>query len=1112
MNESIFFRKSSIALFALIAVTAIIIFILGFTFYNNEKEDATNQEYTKLKNIAYLETTQIENWRKERLADIKILANSTLITQYANTNIKGQQNLKLKNDVLNRFYLETKIDKEYVNIILASITGEVRLAYNPSEAKIDTSTKNLIKQAAQENQTVFGNIFNNKKDGHALLDIAAPIKNYNNEIKYVVIYRIDLEKSIHPTIESWPGISQSAEAILFMRKGNYVINLSDIKHQHNSALTLKIPISKIENPFIQAVLGKRGILKGIDYKGDKVIGYAEKIENSPWLLMSKINKGEFLADVNYKTRAIFIVTFLLFLIIAGLVLYIFNYRRKIFYKELYEDELELKAIKSHFEYVVKYANDIILLEDDNFYIIEANERAVEAYQYSIDELRKLKLTDLAIQDRIGIVKSKIIESGQKDGLISEGIHKRKDGSVFIAEGSLRTIEIDGKKYHHQIFRDITERKNAERKIQNANRVYAVIGQINQAIVRLKNKKELLNEVCRIAVDFGKFKLAWIGMVEPESEFIRLSSSAGTDDSYLEFVKKIEVKGTPESEGPSARVVRDGKYFVCNDIKNDLIMAPWKDEALKRGFLSSIGIPIIHFGKNAGVFNLYASEINFFDKEEIDLLIEVTNDISFALEAIESELKRQKAEEALLKSEEQLKQSQKVARLGYYILDITTGMWTNSEMLDEIFGIDINYKRDVTGWVGLIHPDDQAEMANYFSDYVIKGKNEFNKSYRVINKKDNNFYWVHGQGNIDYDKDGNPVKMFGTIQDITQQKSAEAALRERQERLRITINSIGDGVISTDEFGKVYQMNPIAEQLTGWKESEAKTRSMDEVFQIRNESTRDIVESPVQKVLKEGKIVGLANHTLLISKDGKEIPIADSGAPIKSENGEIQGVVLVFRDQSKERETQNFIEKSLREKEILLKEIHHRVKNNFQKIISLLSLQTEMIEDEKILGIFEDLQSRLISMSLIHELMYGSGDFEGVDIKDYIEKLTRFLVQTYSTSNHIKLNMDLENLHIDLDSVIPCGLIINEIISNSLKYAFPKNAGGNINLSFKKIGEEYNLVVSDDGVGMKEKIDFENHKSLGLRLINMLTRQLKGKLEVDQPDRGLRFSIKFKLES
>ena len=488
--------------------------------------------------------------------------------------------------------------------------------------------------------------------------------------------------------------------------------------------------------------------------------------------------------------------------------------------------------------------------------------------------------------------------------------------------------------------------------------------------------------------------------------------------------------------------------------------------------------------------------------------------------------------------------------------------------------------------------------------------------------------------------GNIVGTRGTAFDITKRKRAEEALRESEERHRTTLYSIGDGVIATSNRGFINQMNPIAENLTGWSEQEAKNKPLEEVFKIINETTRSSVENPVHKVLKEGKIVGLANHTLLISKDGTEIPIADSGAPIRNENGDIGGVVLVFRDQLKERaaqkileeseaqlrqsqrvarigyyifeinsdswtssemldelfgidknfkrtaeswlnlvhpeqreemalyltnhilkekkgfnkeyrvqrdndkaalwvhglgtlefdedgnpikmfgtiqdvtetkKSQNLIETSLKEKEILLKEIHHRVKNNFQRIISLIALQTELIDDRKVLDIFEDLQNRLRTMSLIHELMYGTGDFVGVDVKNYITRLTNYLVKTYSSSGNVKLNLDLESHSLDLDTIIPCGLIANEIVTNSLKYAFPNETEGTVNISFKKVNGEYCLEFFDNGIGIKNKIDFENINSLGLRLVDLLAKQLRGTLEVVQPGKGLQFIIKFKGE-
>jgi PAS domain S-box-containing protein len=141
------------------------------------------------------------------------------------------------------------------------------------------------------------------------------------------------------------------------------------------------------------------------------------------------------------------------------------------------------------------------------------------------------------------------------------------------------------------------------------------------------------------------------------------------------------------------------------------------------------------------------------------------------------------------------------------------------------------------------------------------------------------------------------------------RRAEAALREGEERYRATLYSIGDAVIATDEGGRVKQMNPVAEKLTGWTESQASGKPLDEVFRIVNEETHAVVESPVARVLREGQVVGLANHSLLIGKDGKERPIADSGAPIRNEKGETTGVVLVFRDQTQERAAQKALKES-----------------------------------------------------------------------------------------------------------------------------------------------------------------------------------------------------------
>ncbi len=269
----------------------------------------------------------------------------------------------------------------------------------------------------------------------------------------------------------------------------------------------------------------------------------------------------------------------------------------------------------------------------------------------------------------------------------------------------------------------------------------------------------------------------------------------------------------------------------------------------------------------------------------------------------------RAENALKESEFFFRESQRAASVGSYKYDLVTGFWDSSEVLDQIFGIGKEHVRDVQGWEDLIHPDDRKMMDRHLKKEVIGKREPFNKEYRIVRKSDGEIRWLNGLGQLNLDSEGNFISLIGTIQDITERKLTDEVLRESEERFRTTLYGIGDGVITTDTEGKVMLMNPVAEQLTGWSQPEAEGKTLEEVFTIINENTRKQVEIPVRRVLREGHVVGLANHTLLIAKDGTERPIADSGAPIRNQQGEIVGVVLVFRDQTEEREAENALRES-----------------------------------------------------------------------------------------------------------------------------------------------------------------------------------------------------------
>ena len=199
-----------------------------------------------------------------------------------------------------------------------------------------------------------------------------------------------------------------------------------------------------------------------------------------------------------------------------------------------------------------------------------------------------------------------------------------------------------------------------------------------------------------------------------------------------------------------------------------------------------------------------------------------------------------------------------------------------------------------------------------------------------------------------------------------------------------------------------------------------------------------------------------------------------------------------------------------EKEVLLKEIHHRVKNNLQVISSLLNLQSNSLSDEKMKSAVKEGQSRVKSMALIHQTLYQSDRLSRIDMQDYIEKLLSFLSDTYrDEKKEIITGINAKNISLDIDTAIPLGLIINELVSNSFKHAFRNKTKGKIEVVLEKPGSiEYNLFVSDNGIGLADNLDIEKADSLGLKLVNILTRQLKGKLTFHKNDVTV-FSIKFK---
>ncbi len=237
------------------------------------------------------------------------------------------------------------------------------------------------------------------------------------------------------------------------------------------------------------------------------------------------------------------------------------------------------------------------------------------------------------------------------------------------------------------------------------------------------------------------------------------------------------------------------------------------------------------------------------------------------------------------------------------------------------------------------------------------------------------------------------------------------------------------------------------------------------------------------------------------------------SPVFDDAGKVEGFVFSLVETTERKKAEEKIKASLKEKEVLLREIHHRVKNNLQVIISLLRLQSDKIKDKQYAKMLQESQERIKSMALIHEKLYQSEDLAHIDFRGYVKSLVNSLSRSYGVgSNKVRIKIDVEDIPLGLDNAIPTGMILNELVSNSLKYAFPEGRKGEINVIISSTGEQdVELTVSDNGIGIPEDLDIRNSDSLGLHLVTILTEhQLQGKLEIDRTD-GAEFNIRFKMK-
>lgn len=511
--------------------------------------------------------------------------------------------------------------------------------------------------------------------------------------------------------------------------------------------------------------------------------------------------------------------------------------------------------------------------------LAVNNAAIKKYGYTKEEFLSLTLKDIRPEQEIPALLKNVAESNGDLQKSKPWRHKLKDGTIIYVEISSHSINFEGRNARLVLANDITEQIIAEERIKRLTRVYAVLSEINQAIVRVHDRNRLFSDICKIAVEIGKFKMAWIGVLDEDTLQVKPVSAFGFVEDYLNKIN-INLNNAETSFDPVGEAFKSNRYFIINDFSNNENVKYWQLLAKKYNFHSSASFPIKVGGKTVAVFTLYSDVKDFFDDEEIKLLDELSNDISFALEYLETETEKEK-----IRAELEY-QANLLANVNDAIIatdrNLRITYWNRAA--EQIYGIKTSEAigkstREVlhTQYFELGREDIITKLAidGKYSTRVL----QYHKSGRKI--------YIDAKGFSVKDKNGNLIGYASINRDITVSYEAELLLRESEEKFRALAESTPAAIFIYQ--GEYFQyLNPAAENLTGYKLNEIYGMKF---FDLVHPDHREMVK---ERGLKRQMGESVDNRYVfkILRKDG-QFRWVDFGAEIIEFKGKPAGIGTAY---------------------------------------------------------------------------------------------------------------------------------------------------------------------------------------------------------------------------
>jgi PAS domain S-box-containing protein len=713
--------------------------------------------------------------------------------------------------------------------------------------------------------------------------------------------------------------------------------------------------------------------------------------------------------------------------------------------------------------------------------------------------------------------------------------KRIDGRVIWVHDNARAV-LDSKGrilYYEGSLLDITRQKREEKEIQNrADQVIrhqaALLELAKLDLSDFNSALETIAEIVAKTLDVDRVSI-WL--FDPAHTEIRCCDlyERGEDRHDQGMVLKAE-------EYPNYfRSLEESRVIAADDVLTDPRTNEFSDAYLKpQGITSMMDVPIRRNGTVIGIIcHEHITAPRSWTLEEQHFAISVGDTVSLAMEA--SERKRmERVNESIFQISEAANSAQNLQGLFQSIHQVISGLMPASNFYISLYDSHLS----ILSFPYFVDEFDSAPepkpLGRGLTEYVLRTGQALLASPEVFAELERrgevesigapSIDWLGVPLNIDGktigvlvvqtyteglrygEEDKNILKFVcDQIAMVIHRKKTEEDVQERERFLSSMFESIQDGISILAEDYTVLRVNKAIENwyshtlpLVGKKCYEAyhlRDKPCESCPTRRSLKTSEAAYEVVAKVGQGGEVIGWL--------DLYSFPLIDK------KTGQMKGVIEYVRDITERKKAEDRLQASLQEKEVLLKEVHHRVKNNMQVISSLLNLQSRHVKDPEVLEMFKESQRRIRSMALIHERLYQSSDFSRIEFSEYIRNLATHLFHSYQVdASRVQLKIEAEKVHLNINTAIPCGLIVNELVSNALKHGFPEGRKGQLEIDLSRVkGDGYRLRVRDDGVGFPEGLDFRKTETLGMQIVGTLISQIDASIDLVR-DKGTEFTIHF----